>query len=83
MSLLYALTQVTFQVVNLLMRFAPIGAFGAMAFMVGRHGTSSLGPLAKLVLTFYATCTLFVVVVLGTVAWRYFAIQRRKWSSGR
>lgn len=43
-----ALTQAVFGVVNILMGFAPIGAFGAMAFTVGRYGLSSLGPLAKL-----------------------------------
>jgi len=64
-----ALTQAVFGVVNILMRFAPIGAFGAMAFTVGRYGLGSLGPLAKLVLTFWATCTVFVVVVLGAIAW--------------
>ena len=63
------LTQAVFGVVNILMRFAPIGAFGAMAFTVGRYGLSSLGPLAKLILTFWATCIVFVLVVLGVIAW--------------
>ena len=64
-----SLTKAVFGVVNILMRFAPIGAFGAMAFTVGRYGLSSLAPLAKLILTFWVTCTVFVVVVLGAVAW--------------
>jgi aerobic C4-dicarboxylate transport protein len=64
-----ALTQAVFGVVNILMRFAPIGAFGAMAFTVGRYGLASLGPLAKLILTFWATCTVFVLVVMGAIAW--------------
>src|SRR5881397_464187 len=64
-----ALTQAVFGVVNMLMRFAPIGAFGAMAFTVGRYGLNSLGPLATLILTFWATCIVFVVVVLGAIAW--------------
>jgi aerobic C4-dicarboxylate transport protein len=63
------LTQAVFGIVNILMRFAPIGAFGAMAFTVGRYGLGSLGPLAKLILTFWATCIIFVVVVLGAVSW--------------
>jgi aerobic C4-dicarboxylate transport protein len=63
-----ALTHAVFGVINILMRLAPIGAFGAMAFTVGRYGVSSLGPLARLIGTFYVTCTLFVVVVLGAVA---------------
>jgi aerobic C4-dicarboxylate transport protein len=64
-----SLTQAVFGVVNILMRFAPIGAFGAMAFTIGRYGLGSLGPLAKLILTFWITCTAFVLVVLGTISW--------------
>jgi aerobic C4-dicarboxylate transport protein len=63
-----AMTITVFSVVNILMRFAPIGAFGAMAFTIGKYGISSLGPLAKLILTFYVTATVFVLVVLGAVA---------------
>ncbi len=63
-----ALTHGVFGVINILMRLAPIGAFGAMAFTIGTYGLSSLGPLLKLILTFYLTCTLFVVVVLGLIA---------------
>jgi aerobic C4-dicarboxylate transport protein len=64
-----ALTQAVFEVVNIVMRFAPIGAFGAMAFTVGKYGIASLGPLAKLIGTFYLACALFIVIVLGTVGW--------------
>jgi aerobic C4-dicarboxylate transport protein len=63
-----ALTHAVFGVVNILMRFAPIGAFGAMAFTVGKYGIVSLGPLVKLIGTFYATSILFVFLVLGAVA---------------
>ena len=66
-TLLDSLTQVVFGIVNLLMRLAPIGAFGAMAFTVGKYGVASLGPLAKLIGTFYLTSILFVLVVLGLV----------------
>jgi aerobic C4-dicarboxylate transport protein len=62
-------THAVFGVVNILMRFAPIGAFGAMAFTVGKYGIASLGPLAKLVGTFYITSILFVLIILGAVAW--------------
>ena len=62
------LTHAIFGVVNILMRFAPIGAFGAMAFTVGRYGIASLGPLARLVGTFYLTSALFVGIVLGLIA---------------
>src|SRR6266850_332784 len=68
-DLLEGLTQMIFGVVNILMRLAPIGAFGAMAFTIGRYGLSSLGPLAKLILTFWATCIVFVLVVMGAIAW--------------
>ena len=50
------------------MKVAPIGAFGAMAFTIGKYGVDSLLPLAKLMGTFYATCLIFVFVVLGTIA---------------
>jgi aerobic C4-dicarboxylate transport protein len=64
-----ALTHAVFGVVNLLMRLAPIGAFGAMAFTIGRFGIASLGPLLKLIATFYLTGALFVTVILGAIAW--------------
>jgi len=69
LELLDSLTQAVFGVVNIVMRFAPIGAFGAMAFTIGKYGIASLGPLARLVGTFYITSILFVLVVLGAIAW--------------
>ena len=57
-----------FKVVSILMRAAPLGAFGAMAFTIGRYGVGTLANLAMLVGTFYLTSLLFVLVVLGTVA---------------
>jgi aerobic C4-dicarboxylate transport protein len=68
-ALIDALTQAVFRIVNLLMRMAPIGAFGAMAFTIGKYGVASLGPLAKLIVTFYVCCALFVFVILGVVGW--------------
>ena len=67
-GLIDALTQAIFGVVNILMRLAPIGAFGAMAFTIGKYGLASLGPLVKLIATFYLTSIFFVLVVLGFVA---------------
>jgi len=64
-----ALTHVVFGVINIVMKLAPIGAFGAMAFTIGRYGIASLGPLARLIAIFYITCTLFVLVVFGLIAW--------------
>ena len=54
-----------FEVVGLIMRLAPIGAFGAMAFTVGEYGIGTLLSLGKLMLGVYVTCALFVCVVLG------------------
>ena len=64
---LEALTVPVFQLVHLLMRAAPIGAFGAIAYTIGKYGLDVLGNLALLVGSFYLTSLLFVVVVLGTV----------------
>jgi len=64
-----ALTRTVFAVVNILMKFAPIGAFGAMAFTIGKYGLTSLGPLIRLIATFWLTSSLFVVIVLGAIAW--------------
>jgi aerobic C4-dicarboxylate transport protein len=75
-----ALTHAVFGVVAIVMRFAPIGAFGAMAFTVGKYGITALGPLIKLILTFYLTSILFVVVVLGAIArFSGFGIFRFLW----
>jgi aerobic C4-dicarboxylate transport protein len=67
-EIIESLTHVVFRVVNILMKFAPVGAFGAMAYTVGKFGLASLGPLAKLIGTFWLTSVLFVVVVLGAIA---------------
>ena len=67
-DVLEGLTRAVFGVVAILMRLAPIGAFGAMAFTIGKYGLASLGPLAKLMATLYITSILFVVVVLGGIA---------------
>ena len=61
-------TEAVFGIVKILMHFAPIGAFGALAFTIGKYGIASLGPLAKLIGTFYATSILFVFIVLGVIA---------------
>ncbi|MEO0057659.1 MAG: hypothetical protein RIT17_1116, partial [Pseudomonadota bacterium] len=61
--------EVVFKLVHMLMKLAPIGAFGAMAFTIGEFGIGSLANLAALVGTFYLTSLLFVAVVLGLVGW--------------
>lgn len=64
----HALTTPVFKLVGILMRAAPVGAFGAMAFTIGKYGIGSVVNLAMLVATFYITALLFVLVVLGAVA---------------
>ncbi len=61
-------SHVLFGIVGIIMKVAPIGAFGAMAFTIGKYGVSSLTSLASLMATFYITCVLFVFVVLGAIA---------------
>jgi aerobic C4-dicarboxylate transport protein len=61
---------VFFGIVAIVMRFAPLGAFGAMAFTIGKYGLGSLAGLGKLMLSFYITSFLFVFVVLGAVCWK-------------
>ena len=61
-------SHVLFAIVGFIMKVAPIGAFGAMAFTIGKYGLGSLIPLAKLMGTFYATCLIFIFGVLGTIA---------------
>ena len=68
---------VLFQIVGMIMRVAPLGAFGAMAFTIGKYGIASLIPLAKLMGTFYLPCLLFIFVVLGLICrWHGFSITR-------
>ena len=66
---LQTLTIPIFKIVEILMKLAPIGAFGAMAFTIGKYGVESLKNLAMLVGTFYLTSALFVILILGSVAW--------------
>jgi aerobic C4-dicarboxylate transport protein len=58
-----------FNVVGIVMKVAPIGAFGAMAFTIGKYGVGTLLSLGKLMAAFYLTCLIFVFVVLGGIAW--------------
>jgi aerobic C4-dicarboxylate transport protein len=59
--------RVLFRIVNMIMRVAPIGAFGAMAFTIGKYGLHTLVQLGKLMGCFYATCLMFIFIVLGAV----------------
>lgn len=68
MKLLDALSKTFFKMMGMVMRLAPIGAGGAMAFTIGKYGVDSLGPMLKLMGSFYLTCALFVLIVLGTIA---------------
>jgi aerobic C4-dicarboxylate transport protein len=61
-------SHVLFQIIGVIMKVAPIGAFGAMAFTIGKYGVGSLVSLAKLMGTFYLTCLIFILFVLGAIA---------------
>jgi aerobic C4-dicarboxylate transport protein len=67
-DLIETVSHSVFGVINFIMRFAPVGAFGAMAFTVGKYGVVSLAPLMKLIGTFYLTSALFVFIVLGVIS---------------
>jgi aerobic C4-dicarboxylate transport protein len=67
-QLLETLSHVVFKMVAVLMRLAPIGAFGAMAFTIGKYGVGALLALGSLVLTFYLTSAIFILLVLGSIA---------------
>ena len=62
------ISHVFFGIVGIIMKVAPIGAFGAMAFTIGKYGIGSMLSLGKLMATFYVTCLLFIFVVLGLIA---------------
>lgn len=62
------IAQVMFGIINMIMKVAPIGAFGAMAFTIGQYGVGSLVQLGQLMLCFYITCVFFILVVLGGIA---------------
>ncbi|WP_439640150.1 dicarboxylate/amino acid:cation symporter [Nevskia sp.] len=68
MVLLDSVSRVFFRMMNTIMRLAPIGAGAAMAFTIGKYGLDSLGPLVRLMGSFYLTCALFIVLVLGSIA---------------
>ena len=61
-------SHVLFDMIGFIMKFAPIGAFGAMAFTIGKYGIVSLFSLGKLMGSFYLTCLLFIFIVLGLIA---------------
>ena len=67
-DLIEKFSHVLFDIIGIIMKFAPIGAFGAMAFTIGKYGVGSLFSLGKLMGAFYITCLLFVFIVLGIVA---------------
>ncbi|KTD51559.1 C4-dicarboxylic acid, orotate and citrate transporter [Legionella quinlivanii] len=79
------LSAVLFSMVNLIMKLAPVGAFGAMAFTVGAYGIETLVSLGKLLLTVYLTCFLFIFIILGSIArlngisiWRFLVFVKEE-----
>jgi aerobic C4-dicarboxylate transport protein len=76
-DLIEKFSHVLFGIVGYIMKVAPLGAFGAMAFTIGKYGIGSLVQLGALMATFYATCLLFIFVVLGSIArWNGFSIWK-------
>ena len=67
-ELIERLSHVLFRIVGVIMKVAPVGAFGAMAYTIGKHGVGSLAQLANLMGAFYLTCVLFIFGVLGSIA---------------
>ncbi len=85
LTLVEDLAQVMFKIVGFIMRLAPIGAFGAMAFTVGSNGVRTLLSMGKLMGAFYLTCIAFIFLVLGTIArlhgfsiWRFLRYIREE-----
>jgi len=74
MQLIKSLESGLFAVINIIMKVAPLGALGAMAFTIGKFGLGSLASLGQLMISFYITCILFIVIVLGGVL-RYFGFN--------
>lgn len=66
---LHDLSEAFFRMVSILMKFAPVGAFGAFAFTIGKYGIDSVANLAALIATFYLTSALFIAIVLGAIAY--------------
>jgi aerobic C4-dicarboxylate transport protein len=62
------ISHVFFNIVNMVMKLAPLGAFGAMAFTIGKYGIGTLAQLAQLIICFYITCVLFIFFILGSIA---------------
>jgi aerobic C4-dicarboxylate transport protein len=76
-DMIVSLKLVVFRIIDVVLKLAPIGAFGAMAFTVGRYGFASLLPLVKLVLTFYVTSIAFILLVLGPISrWAGFSVLK-------
>jgi aerobic C4-dicarboxylate transport protein len=69
LHLIENLSQILFRLIGLIMRLAPIGAFGAMAFTIGKYGIGTIFSLGQFMLSFYTTCLLFIFVVLGLISW--------------
>ena len=74
MQLIKSLEAGLFAVINIIMKVAPLGALGAMSFTIGKFGLGSLASLGQLMISFYVTCILFIVIVLGSVL-RYFGFN--------
>ena len=69
LNLIDMVSHAFFNIVGIIMKVAPLGAFGAMAFTIGKYGVGTLASLGQLLAAFYATCLIFIFGVLGGIAW--------------
>jgi aerobic C4-dicarboxylate transport protein len=68
-SFIRSFSHILFEIIHLIMKLAPIGALGAMAYTIGKYGTGSLTSLAQLMGSFYLTCLIFIIIFLGGLLW--------------
>ncbi len=64
---IHEVSEILFKIISYVMKLAPVGAFGAMSYTVGKYGIAALAPLAELMISFYVTCFFFVILVLGGI----------------
>lgn len=71
LNVLHSFLNALFSIINMIMKFAPLGAMGAMGFTIGKYGVQALSSLGMLMLSFYLTCIIFIVFVIGTILYFY------------
>ncbi|HBW80334.1 MAG TPA: C4-dicarboxylate transporter DctA, partial [Sphingobacterium sp.] len=75
LNVLQSFLKVLFSIIKMIMYLAPIGAMGAMGFTIGKFGIQALSKLGMLMLSFYLTCFIFVIIVIGAVLYFYLKVH--------